>query len=102
MLPYLLVAFCVYRGQRWPLFFYVAVVIWGCVDLVLIEPMLWAKAFPVLTSSSNPVGLAFALLRPIVQFAAAVYCAIVVYLKIWRARPPNGLGPAMPLEGQRS
>lgn len=90
------VAFAVYRGHRWPLYFYLIVALGGCFDLVTVEPMLWEKTIPLLRNRPHPWGefewnMVFNLLYPVVQLAGALYCTIAIYLKTW---VPSGYGIA--------
>ena len=103
----LAVAFAVYRRHRCILFFYLLVVVVVGFDVIVLEPMLWRKAIPVLANSSDPFGMVerqilFALAIPIVQSVAGLYSAIVVYLKIWRMRSTVASKPEMSMEEQRS
>jgi hypothetical protein len=89
---FLVAALAVYRGYRWSLFLYQLGVVLTGVQLLLLAPGLW-QAVELLARS--PVGwgqvqrnLLIAEVVPVIEFAIALYGAIVVYREIHTAPKP--------------
>jgi hypothetical protein len=87
---FLVAAFAVYRGYRWSLFLYQIGVVFAGLQLLLLAPGLWESVVLVAKSSDvlGPIQrqLLFTMLIPIIEFAIALYGAIVVYQKIYSIR----------------
>ena len=90
---FLLAAFAVYRGYRWSLFLYQLGTVLSGVQLLFLSIGLWQSVLLLLRSphglGSIERNLLVAILVPVIEFAIALYGAIVVYREIYAARRPT-------------
>jgi hypothetical protein len=84
---FLVAVFAVYRGYRWSLFLYQIGVVLAGLQLLFLAPGLW-ESVVLLVKGPGILGpierqLLLAILIPFIEFAVALYGAIVVYQKIY-------------------